>query len=72
MAARHRGRRPLRPHPRRPEGALHLPGPRRRRPGGAGPGWPASLAGFPLGQWIADNRRTYARGDMDADRVDQL
>ncbi len=35
-------------------------------------GWPASLAGLPLGQWIADNRRTYARGDMDADRVDQL
>ncbi|MFC9044801.1 MULTISPECIES: helicase associated domain-containing protein [Streptomyces] len=27
---------------------------------------------MPLGQWIADNRRTYARGDMDADRVDQL
>ncbi|MEU9647282.1 Helicase associated domain protein, partial [Streptomyces sp. NPDC048188] len=24
--------------------------------------WPASLADFPLGQWIADNRRTYARG----------
>ncbi|MGQ3554065.1 Helicase associated domain protein [Streptomyces rochei] len=35
-------------------------------------GWPASLAGFPLGQWIADNRRTYARGDLDADRVAQL
>jgi len=35
-------------------------------------GWPASLAGFPLGQWIADNRRFYARGDMDADRVAQL
>ncbi|MEU8746517.1 Helicase associated domain protein [Streptomyces parvulus] len=35
-------------------------------------GWPASLAAFPLGQWIADNRRTYARGDMDADRVRQL
>ncbi|MFB6772677.1 Helicase associated domain protein [Streptomyces sp. NPDC056337] len=39
----------------------------------AGPeGWPASLANFPLGQWIADNRRTYARGDMDADRARQL
>ncbi|MFE0893698.1 helicase associated domain-containing protein [Streptomyces rochei] len=25
-----------------------------------------------LGQWIADNRRTYARGDMNADRIDQL
>ncbi|WP_037833948.1 helicase associated domain-containing protein, partial [Streptomyces sp. NRRL S-481] len=35
-------------------------------------GWPASLAGFPLGQWIADNRRFYARGDMDADRTEQL
>lgn len=35
-------------------------------------GWPASLAGFPLGQWIADCRRFYARGDMDEDRVAQL
>ncbi|MGW3269674.1 Helicase associated domain protein [Streptomyces sp. NPDC001056] len=35
-------------------------------------GWPASLAGFPLGQWIADNRRFYARGDVDEDRVAQL
>ncbi|MFI6857992.1 Helicase associated domain protein [Streptomyces sp. NPDC050416] len=35
-------------------------------------GWPVSLAGFPLGQWIADNRRFYARGDMDEDRVQQL
>ncbi|MFJ3235935.1 Helicase associated domain protein [Streptomyces sp. NPDC086787] len=34
--------------------------------------WPASLAGFPLGQWIADNRRFYTRGDMDADRVQEL
>ncbi|MFE1117288.1 helicase associated domain-containing protein [Streptomyces rochei] len=25
-----------------------------------------------LGQWIPDNRRTYARGDMNADRIDQL
>ncbi|MFI9248184.1 Helicase associated domain protein [Streptomyces sp. NPDC053086] len=37
-----------------------------------GAGWPASLAGFPLGQWTADARRFYARGDMDADRVAQL
>ncbi|MGW7086756.1 Helicase associated domain protein [Streptomyces sp. NPDC054871] len=37
-----------------------------------GEGWPASLAGFPLGQWIADARRFYARGDMDEDRVEQL
>jgi hypothetical protein len=35
-------------------------------------GWPASLAGFPLGQWTADARRFYARGDMDEDRVEQL
>ncbi|MEV0982488.1 Helicase associated domain protein [Streptomyces sp. NPDC049915] len=35
-------------------------------------GWPATLAGFPLGQWIADARRVYARGDMDADRIAQL
>ncbi|MFC7918273.1 Helicase associated domain protein [Streptomyces sp. NPDC057386] len=35
-------------------------------------GWPASLSGFPLGQWIADARRFYARGDMDEDRVEQL
>lgn len=37
-----------------------------------GEGWPASLAGFPLGQWTADARRFYARGDMDEDRVVQL
>ncbi|MGW0477154.1 Helicase associated domain protein [Streptomyces coeruleorubidus] len=35
-------------------------------------GWPAVLASFPLGQWIADARRFYARGDMDADRIKQL
>ncbi|MET9779154.1 Helicase associated domain protein [Streptomyces sp. NPDC006367] len=35
-------------------------------------GWPASLAGFPLGQWIADNRRFYARGVMGEERVAQL
>ncbi|GGL17179.1 DEAD/DEAH box helicase [Streptomyces flaveus] len=35
-------------------------------------GWPASLANFPLGQWIADNRRFYARQDMDEDRIEQL
>ncbi|MFF3177903.1 Helicase associated domain protein [Streptomyces sp. NPDC057900] len=37
-----------------------------------GEGWPASLAGFPLGQWTADARRFYARGNMDEDRVAQL
>ncbi|MEU6475237.1 Helicase associated domain protein [Streptomyces massasporeus] len=35
-------------------------------------GWPASLAGFPLGQWIADNRRFHAHGRLDADRIKQL
>ncbi|MFF6787450.1 helicase associated domain-containing protein [Streptomyces filamentosus] len=37
-----------------------------------GVGWPASLAGFPLGQWIADNRRFRACGRLDGDRVTQL
>ncbi|MEU8653626.1 Helicase associated domain protein [Streptomyces sp. NPDC048737] len=35
-------------------------------------GWPASLAAFPLGQWIADARRLYTRGDMDEDRIKHL
>ncbi|MGC4977855.1 Helicase associated domain protein [Streptomyces sp. DT199] len=35
-------------------------------------GWPTSLADFPLGQWIADARRFYARGNMDDDRIAQL
>ncbi|WP_228044132.1 helicase associated domain-containing protein [Streptomyces ferrugineus] len=35
-------------------------------------GWPASLANFPLGQWIADNRRFFARGSLDEERVEQL
>ncbi|MEU2475594.1 Helicase associated domain protein [Streptomyces sp. NPDC012842] len=35
-------------------------------------GWPASLGGFPLGQWIADARRQYARGAMPDDRITQL
>ncbi|MFD8233045.1 Helicase associated domain protein [Streptomyces sp. NPDC059696] len=48
-----------------------------RVPGGEdqavqGEGWPASLANFPLGQWIADARRFYARSDMDEDRIEQL
>ncbi len=48
-----------------------------RVPGGEGQtveaeGWPASLASFPLGQWIADARRFYARGDLGEDRVAQL
>ncbi|MGA5285464.1 Helicase associated domain protein [Streptomyces griseoincarnatus] len=35
-------------------------------------GWPTTLADYPLGQWIADNRRFYARGDMDEERIAQL
>ncbi|MGW3684488.1 helicase associated domain-containing protein [Streptomyces prasinus] len=35
-------------------------------------GWPASLAAFPPGQWIADAKRFYARGEMDEDRIGQL
>ncbi|MFI5683210.1 Helicase associated domain protein [Streptomyces sp. NPDC051636] len=35
-------------------------------------GWPDALAGFPLGQWIADARRFHARGSLDAERVRQL
>ncbi|MEW1552141.1 DEAD/DEAH box helicase [Streptomyces tsukubensis] len=41
-------------------------------PAVAADGWPAALARFPLGQWIADNRRFYARGTMDEGRVAQL
>ncbi|WP_398654549.1 helicase associated domain-containing protein [Streptomyces kanamyceticus] len=37
-----------------------------------GAGWPASRAGFSLGQWTSDARRFYSRGDMDEDRVAQL
>ncbi|WP_181769141.1 helicase associated domain-containing protein, partial [Streptomyces albidus (ex Kaewkla and Franco 2022)] len=35
-------------------------------------GWPASLAGFPLGQWIADARRAHRQERLDAERVAQL
>ncbi|MFB7753988.1 Helicase associated domain protein [Streptomyces sp. NPDC056121] len=38
----------------------------------AAQGWPASLANFPLGQWTADARRFYARGNLDQDRAIQL
>ncbi|MGW9328261.1 Helicase associated domain protein [Streptomyces koyangensis] len=34
--------------------------------------WPAPLAGFPLGQWIADARHRHARGRLEAGRVQQL
>ncbi|MFI9267262.1 Helicase associated domain protein [Streptomyces werraensis] len=48
-----------------------------RVPGGEdqaveGEEWPATLAGFPLGQWIADNRRFHARGRLERDRIEQL
>ncbi|MFF4560061.1 Helicase associated domain protein [Streptomyces sp. NPDC001435] len=35
----------------------------------AAEGWPVSLAGFPLGQWIADARRFRTRGTLDDDRA---
>ncbi|MFF8371877.1 MULTISPECIES: DEAD/DEAH box helicase [Streptomyces] len=37
-----------------------------------GEGRPAPLANFPLGQWIADARRFYARGEMDQVRIELL
>ncbi|MFE7402342.1 Helicase associated domain protein [Streptomyces sp. NPDC057557] len=40
--------------------------------GTEGTGWLASLANFPLGQWTADARRFYTRGNMDEDRIAQL
>lgn len=40
--------------------------------GAGAEGWPASLAAFRLGQWVADARRFYARGDMEEGRVAQL
>lgn len=36
------------------------------------PGWSAGLARFPLGQWIADVRRTYRRGALGRERTAQL
>ncbi|MCX4782315.1 Helicase associated domain protein [Streptomyces sp. NBC_01264] len=38
----------------------------------AGALWPPGLARFPLGQWIADARRTYRRGALGHRRVAQL
>lgn len=37
-----------------------------------GEGWPPGLARFPLGQWIADARRTYRRGALGRERAAQL
>ncbi|MEU9255616.1 Helicase associated domain protein [Streptomyces sp. NPDC048270] len=34
--------------------------------------WPPALAGFPLGQWIADARRTYRRGALGRERAAAL
>ncbi|MFB7463386.1 Helicase associated domain protein [Streptomyces sp. NPDC056224] len=34
--------------------------------------WPPGLARFPLGQWIADARRTYRRGALGRERVARL
>ncbi|MBT2611414.1 Helicase associated domain protein [Streptomyces sp. ISL-87] len=34
--------------------------------------WPATLAGFPLGQWIADARRSNAGGRLSDERVKML
>ncbi|WOT40746.1 DEAD/DEAH box helicase [Streptomyces coeruleorubidus] len=45
--------------------------PGRDAPEAEAEGWP-SLAGFPLGQWVADARRFYARGTLDEDRIEQL
>lgn len=35
-------------------------------------GWPAALAGFPLGQWIRDARKNHAADRLDDDRVAML
>ncbi|MEU3982122.1 Helicase associated domain protein [Streptomyces sp. NPDC026672] len=35
-------------------------------------GWPGALAGFPLGQWIADARRLRSRGTLDEERARRL
>ncbi|MCC0094255.1 Helicase associated domain protein [Streptomyces flavotricini] len=38
----------------------------------AGGAWPPGLGRFPLGQWIADARRTHRRGALGRERVAQL
>lgn len=40
--------------------------------GGTDATWPPGLARFPLGQWIADVRRTYRRGALGRERTAQL
>lgn len=40
--------------------------------GEGGEPWPPGLARFPLGQWIADVRRTYRRGALGRERTAQL
>ncbi|MFI5617073.1 Helicase associated domain protein [Streptomyces sp. NPDC051567] len=39
---------------------------------GGGAGWPPGPARFPLGQWIADVRRTHRRGALGQERTAQL
>ncbi|MFF6954842.1 Helicase associated domain protein [Streptomyces iakyrus] len=51
---------------------FRVPGPRDGDQAVEAEEWPAALTGFPLGQWIGDARRFYARGDMDDSRVQQL
>ncbi|WP_342671637.1 helicase associated domain-containing protein [Streptomyces longwoodensis] len=53
-------------------GDLRVPFTYRVPTGSAQEEWPASLTAFPLGQWIADNRRLYARGAMGPERLAQL
>ncbi|MEV6731245.1 Helicase associated domain protein [Streptomyces sp. NPDC051364] len=53
--------------PRTPPGTEALPG---THP--AAEAWPPGLARFPLGQWIADVRRTHRRGALGRERVAQL
>jgi superfamily II DNA or RNA helicase len=43
-----------------------------RVPEGGGAEWPPGLARFPLGQWIADARRTHRRGALGRERAAQL
>ncbi|MFE6846638.1 Helicase associated domain protein [Streptomyces sp. NPDC057686] len=50
-----------------PPGTEALPGTR-----AAAEAWPPGLARFPLGQWIADVRRTHRRGALGRERIAQL
>ncbi|MER7762753.1 Helicase associated domain protein [Streptomyces sp. NPDC097619] len=50
----------------------HLKVPFGFRTGPAGEDGPADLAGFPLGQWVADARRAHKRGRLSAERTAAL